>query len=147
MNHNGPSRREWLKSTVALGVVAGAARGVVPSAQAETTDETQVIDIGTRRELFIDTFLIDRMEGKAVQRLHHPVPREVALVHDEPWEGTGSGYHSVFQDGDKYRMYYKAWHLDVTDAGVNTNRHPLFCCYAESDDGIHWRKPDLGLHA
>jgi hypothetical protein len=147
MNHNGPSRREWLKSTVALGVVAGAARGVVPSAQAETTDETQVIDIGTRRELFIDTFLIDRMEGKAVQRLHHPVPREVALVHDEPWEGTGSGYHSVFQDGDKYRMYYKAWHLDVSDAGVNTNRHPLFCCYAESDDGIHWRKPDLGLHA
>jgi hypothetical protein len=43
-------------------------------------------------------------------------------------------------------MYYKAWQLDVSDKGVKTNAHPLFCCYAESDDGIHWKKPELGLH-
>jgi hypothetical protein len=43
-------------------------------------------------------------------------------------------------------MYYKAWHLDVKDGKVNTSTHPLFCCYAESKDGIHWVKPDLGLH-
>lgn len=27
-----------------------------------------------------------------------------------------------------------------------TTAHPLFTCYAESDDGIVWRKPMLGLH-
>ncbi|MBK8091626.1 MAG: hypothetical protein IPK32_06480 [Verrucomicrobiaceae bacterium] len=60
---------------------------------------------------------------------------------------SGSGYHSLFKDGDKYRMYYKSWQLTVTAPGkVNTGEHPLFTCYAESADGIHWRKPELGLH-
>ena len=107
----------------------------------------EVIDIGSRRELFVDDFLIDKMTGKAEQRLHHPQIREIAIKHDAPWEGSGSGYHSVFKDGDKYRMYYKSWQLTVTAPGkVNTGEHPLFTCYAESDDGIHWRKPELGLH-
>ena len=103
-------------------------------------------DISGRRELFVDSSIIDRLEGEAALRLHHPTPREVVLEHDEPWEGTGSGYHSVFQDGDLYRMYYKAWHIEVKDGKFITNRHPLFCCYAESDDGIVWRKPVLQLH-
>jgi len=105
------------------------------------------IDIGSRRELFVDDFLIEKLTGKAEQLLHHPQPQEIAITHDLPWEGSGSGYHSVFKDGDKYRMYYKSWQLTVTAPGkVNTGEHPLFCCYAESDDGIHWRKPELGLH-
>ena len=103
-------------------------------------------NIASRRELFIDSFLIDRFVGKAEQRLHKPIPREIAIVHDAPWEGSGSGYHSVFQDGDIYRMYYKAWHLDVSQGKLNSNVHPLFCCYAESKDGIHWTKPNLGIH-
>ena len=43
-------------------------------------------------------------------------------------------------------MYYKAWHLEVSQGKVDTSRHPLSCCYAESKDGIHWTKPKLGLH-
>lgn len=105
------------------------------------------LDIGSRRELFVDGFLVHQLTGNAQLRLHHPEPREIALNHDAPWEGSGSGYHSVFQDGAIYRMYYKAWHLDVQPPGkVKTDAHPLYCCYAESDDGIHWRKPQLGLH-
>ena len=104
------------------------------------------LDIGSRRELFVDDALVENLTGKAELRLHHPEPREVVLVHDAPWEGSGSGYHSVFQDGGLYRMYYKAWQLTVTPGKVDTGEHPLFCCYAESRDGIHWTKPDLGLH-
>ncbi len=79
--------------------------------------------------------------------MHHPQPQELAIEHDAPWEGSGCGYHSVFRDGDRYRMYYKAWHLDVQPPGkVTTNSHPLYCCYAESNDGVRWRKPELGLH-
>jgi hypothetical protein len=29
---------------------------------------------------------------------------------------------------------------------LSTGAHPLFTCCAESDDGIAWRKPKLGLH-
>lgn len=104
------------------------------------------IDIGSRRELFVEEGIIDRLSGKAELRLHHPVPQAVVLEHAEPWEGSGSGYHSIFQDGDRYRMYYAAGQLDVTASGVNAGTHGLFCCYAESDDGIHWKKPVLGLH-
>lgn len=104
------------------------------------------IDVGSRLEPLVDDFLIERLTGQAELRLRHPEPREIALVHDAPWEGSGSGYHSVFQDGKLYRMYYKAWHLDVSKGKVNTGSHPLYCCYAESDDGVHWRKPNLGLH-
>ena len=105
------------------------------------------IAIGSRRELFVDDFLIEKMTGRAEQRLHQPQAHEIAITHDAPWEGSGTGYHSVFKDGGKYRMYYKAWQLTVTAPGkVNTGEHPLFTCYAESEDGIHWRKPELGLH-
>lgn len=136
------TRRNWLKATAAVGFGIGVFSGRSSVGQ----DKQAPIDIGTRRELFIDRFLIDRLGGGAEQRLHHPVPREIALVHDAPWEGTGSGYHSVFRDGDLYRMYYKAWHLEVSQGKLNTGRHPLYCCYAESKDGIHWEKPELGLH-
>ncbi len=104
----------------------------------------KAIAIDSRRELFVDDYLIDQLSGKATLQLHHPVPREVVMIHDQPWEGSGSGYHSVFKDGPKYRMYYKAWqHTASSDL---SNVHPLFCAYAESDDGIHWTKPNLGLH-
>ncbi len=146
MQNNDLSRRDWLKSTAVFGFAVAGANAIPRDASAETDDEGDPIEIGSRRELFIDAYLIDRFEGKAEQRLHHPVPREIALVHDAPWEGSGSGYHSVFQDGDLYRMYYKAWHLAVSKDGLDSGRHPLYCCYAESDDGIHWRKPELGLH-
>ena len=41
-----------------------------------------VSQIGTRRELFVDDILIDRIEGGAALRLNHPVPQEIVLNHD-----------------------------------------------------------------
>ncbi len=104
----------------------------------------EVIHIGSRLELFVDNFLIDTLLGRAVPQMHHPIPREVAIVHGQPWEGSGSGYHSIFKDGDTYRMYYKAWQHDAS-SDLSTH-HPLFCAYAESKDGINWVKPNLGLY-
>jgi len=109
-----------------------------------------VVDIGSRRELFVDDFMIERLDGKAEVRLHRPSPREVVLVFDAAWEGSGSGYQNIFKDGNLYRMYYKGVQIDPvkeTDPQKHTNylkSVPL--CYAESDDGIHWRRPSLGLN-
>src|SRR5688500_18605542 len=87
---------------------AGAGFGHAQTASAAATP----IDIGSRRELFVDDFLIEHLGGGAELRLHHPEPREIVLVLDAPWEGSGSsGYHSVFRDGGIYRMYYKGWHI------------------------------------
>lgn len=100
-----------------------------------------VIDIGSRRELFVDETLIERLEG-AQRQLHHPIPGDLALVHDSPWEGAGCGYHTVIHDGDLYRMYYRGSSLGVENGKLLTGRSVY--CYAESRDGIHWMKPDLG---
>ncbi len=102
------------------------------------------IDVGSRRELFVDGELVDQLLGKAELRLHRPTPREVVIVHDAPWEGNATAYHSIFKDGDLYRMYYRAWNLKGVSGKLSTGT--LSLCYAESDDGIHWRKPELGLH-
>src|SRR5690348_159195 len=89
-------------------------------------DSPAPVDIGQRRELFVDRYLLERLTGSALLRLHNPQPREVVLVHDASWEGTGSGYHSVFQDGNLYRMYYKAFHLDVSSGKLRSDAHPGF---------------------
>ena len=104
----------------------------------------QLIKIGFRRELFVDHHLIEKLNGARL-KLRHPVPREVAIIHDEAWEGNGTGYHSIFKDGDRYRMYYCSYHFEVGAKRFKTVKQQ-FLCYAESDDGVHWRKPELGLH-
>ncbi|MBP87948.1 MAG: hypothetical protein CMJ64_14695 [Planctomycetaceae bacterium] len=136
------SRRTFLKRSA---TAAAALTATLATSPALAADESPVIEIGSRRELFIDNYLIERLNGKAQQRLHHPIPREIAIVHDEPWEGTSCGYHTVFQDGDLYRMYYRGSQLTVKDGKLFANVHPEFYCYAESRDGIHWDKPDLEL--
>jgi len=100
-----------------------------------------VREIGSRRELFVDDYLIDRLKG-AELKMHRPVPREVSLVCDGPWEGNTSAYYTLFADGDRFRMYYRGAHFDEN---TKKSAHPEFTCYAESRDGIHWEKPKLGL--
>ncbi len=102
--------------------------------------------IGNRRELLVDDYLIDKLSGGARLQLHRPVPREVVLRTDAPWEGNACGYPSVFQDGKLYRMYYHGLHYRHGGKPAETRAdHPANLCYAESDDGIHWRRPNLGL--
>jgi hypothetical protein len=102
------------------------------------------IDIGSRRELFVDDYLVERLTGHAQLRLHRPTPREVALVCDQPWEGNSGGYMTVFQDGQRYRMYYRGSHGAYTRQGQRDAHREVYC-YAESKDGIHWTRPNLAL--
>jgi len=97
------------------------------------------LDIGDRRELFVDTYLIDRMDGARL-KLHEPCPAGVAIRFDRPWEGAHVGYLTVIKDGDLYRLYYRGLPLAGKDGSEDE-----VTCYAESPDGIAWTKPNLGL--
>lgn len=97
--------------------------------------------MGNRLELFVDDYLIDAIQGDVQLQLLKPEAQEVVLVTDKPWEGNTSGYFTFFQDGDVYRMIYRGWQHDVQKKA----EHQEVTCYAESQDGIHWIKPDLGL--
>ena len=99
------------------------------------------ISIESQRQLFVDSHLIERMDNARLQ-LQQPQPREVVLVTDEPWEGNTCAYYTLFQDGDKYRMYYRGSHWNESSKQAT---HREVVCYAESVDGVNWIKPKLGL--
>jgi hypothetical protein len=107
----------------------------------QKVDNVDPLDIGNRLELFTDSYLVDRLEG-AELRLQRPQPAGVALHFDEPWAPASAGYVTVLKDGDTYRMYYRKSTALGSDDGSGQ-----VTCYAESADGIVWRKPPLGLHA
>lgn len=97
--------------------------------------------IGTRRELFVDDHLIDQQQGVSLQ-LHRPVPREIALSADRPWEGVLSGYGTVLRDGETLRLYYKG----APNLQDPEESEPIIrICLAESRDGIHWQRPELDV--
>ena len=115
----------------------------MPMVRAAAPAET--IDIGDRREVFWDSYLVDTMQGCEF-RQHHPEPKEVALLHDVPWEWKNSWLHTVLTHGDAYRMYYLARDISFGDAlGGHQLLHPLYFATAESKDGIVWTRPDLNL--
>lgn len=95
----------------------------------------QIPQIGSRLEPFVDDYLPGRMEGVSL-RLHTPQPREKALAFDRPWEGASSTYATVFQDEGRFRLYYR---------GSPWRGEPQVTCYAESDNGVDWVRPSLGL--
>ena len=100
------------------------------------TIAAEPIDIGSRLELMIDEHLVASTSGGIHLQLHRPVRRNVALVTDRPWEGNAC----------TYRMYFGSYHY-VTTEGKLTEAHRPYACYAESRDGIHWTRPQLGLVA
>lgn len=136
------NRRHWLKTMGAMfaGTTVPLSHAISNLAAEPAT--LAIRDIGSRRELFVDDHLIGQLDG-ARQVLHQPVEREAAIVHDAPWEGNASLYHTVFQDGDLYRMYYRGGHFVMGETSLKVSHE--FVCYAESQDGIHWKKPKLGL--
>ncbi len=97
------------------------------------------IDLGSRRELFVDKFLIEKMDGVEF-KMHEPHREGPAVEFDAPWEGGWSCYITVFKDGDLYRMFYRGLPIAGKDGSSNES-----VCYAESKDGISWTKPNLGL--
>ncbi|WP_436934691.1 LamG domain-containing protein [Halovenus marina] len=128
------SRRSVLAGTAGLGLISR----YMPEKAPNNVNPPQgkPVDIGSRLELFVDDYLIDEMDGVS-QHLHSPDPQDVSIVFDEPWEGDGSAYITVFWDDEieRYRMYYRGTTIGETQ----------YTCYAESEEGINWEKPSLGI--
>jgi hypothetical protein len=93
----------------------------------------------SKGQIFLDTQRISSRSGQAAQRFYsaqkHPDP---VLRGDHDWERVGASiYGSVRYDGGRFRM----WYFGRDPAGGDTG----WVCYAESSDGLHWEKPELGI--
>lgn len=98
------------------------------------------IALGSRRELFVDRFLIAEMRG-AELRLGQPYDAGEAFRFDRPWEGRFCNYATVIGGGGKVRLYYRG----VPNAGEDGRGDEVYC-YAESADGRVFSRPRLALH-
>ncbi|MDA0841033.1 MAG: hypothetical protein O3B01_32265 [Planctomycetota bacterium] len=95
--------------------------------------------LGNRRELFVDDCLIAEMRGARLQ-LQRPERREVALCTDAPWEDSVAFPDSVLAWEGGWRLYYRAGILDWA-----REEDTYVLALAESQDGITFTRPDLGL--
>ena len=109
------------------------------AASISSSQAAQPLELGSHRELFVDHYLIDRLEGARLQ-LHHPRPAERVFTFDRPWEGLYCGYETVLKDGDTFRLYYRGMPEAKHDFDTETT------CVAESKDGVHWTRPKLSLY-
>jgi hypothetical protein len=131
-----PRTLRWLLLTIST---------LLGAAVSQTAAAAEPVAIGSRLELMVDDYLIDKRTGASLV-LHHPEMKEIAIEHNAPWEGNNCGYYTVFHDGDIYRMYYMISHAECGEAERRKEPaiHTLMAAYAESKDGIHWTKPNLG---
>ena len=98
---------------------------------------TAPIALGSRRELFVDHFLIEHLNGEAALHLHPPIRREVVYQVSQPWDNACTGCYNLTQDGDRILLYYRGFYpigADYADGagqsdyqfGRQYRRHPLY---------------------
>ena len=121
-----------------------ATRDPMPVPYLEHPPAVVPIDIG--RQLFVDDFLIE--ESSLERSYHHAeyTPENPVLKPDRPWEIEDSTSRElpaptamVFSDGvwyDPADALFKMWYMGGYVKGT---------CYATSEDGIRWEKPEFDV--
>lgn len=118
-----------MKATFSLLVI------LLPLFAAVAENPAPPLKLGSRRELFVDSFLIESMNGVSL-KLHEPQP---APPMTEP--ANNLEYGTVIKDGDVFRLYTREGRGAKFDGDSSEVTR-----YCESRDGIHWTRPKLGLH-
>ena len=99
------------------------------------------IDVGSRKQLLFDEQLFGSKRNISLVVNRPYQDPDPVLVVDTPWESGGIGsYNTVMREDGVFRMWY-----DAMLAPGHPGRFDRQLCYAESTDGVHWEKPDLGL--
>ncbi len=111
-----------------------------------------MIDVASHKQLFLYKDLVEDSQD-VVRRLHRPRRYEgnPVLTVDRPWESGGNvelwgGSVLYDEDDSMFKMWYRtAPDLEVIEDGHDVPEGGYRACYAVSEDGLHWEKPELGL--
>lgn len=107
------------------------------------SDLKDAIELKSKRELFLDRFMIDRMDGTSL-KLNVKIPDPFSMDQKINFNGFPAkdekdySYVTVIKDGGRFRLYYRGF-----CEGSSGKPDETFC-YAESYDGINFIKPALG---
>ncbi|MSU37310.1 MAG: hypothetical protein EXS36_19880, partial [Pedosphaera sp.] len=105
------------------------------SAHAQTTHP---IDIGGRKQLFIDTKFVTNAHNISLE-MNPPAKMGQIMAGIHPWEtGWWNGSASILEYEGKFKLWYNC---SDPQSGLKQS----YLCYAESTDGLIWNRPQLGL--
>lgn len=133
--------------TIRLGLCVACNLAVCSSLFAALPDEP--VEIGFEPQFVFDNWIVDnhwaiRYKRQAVQRVFHqatPHAGNPILTGDQP-----SHLWAVRDpESGKFRIYYQANFQRARKPGESGGHYTTLIAYAESDDGVQWVKPDLGL--
>ena len=124
------------------------------------------VEVGSRKQLFVDDLIIDETRG-VTRTLNQPAKYvgNPVMIPLYPWEGRLELYGTVWRDADGgFRMWYQGLGgmgippLDYQESslmdlegqestwkGFDPTALLMNVCYATSQDGVHWERPNLGL--
>ncbi len=105
--------------------------------------------IGNQTQYFLDDSIIEWV--KNIKRTHHVAEKyngNPVIRRDQPWEAWLHFNTTVTLLRDENGRF-RCWYTDVTNlsfegGGADALYKPKLS-YAESTDGIHWEKPNLGM--
>lgn len=107
-------------------------------------------DVGNTRQLFIDDDVVAVVKN-VTRRQHTPRkhPANPIYKNDKPWEVVTyfrTSNFSVVRDplDGLFKCWVQDFHDYFTVPGVPYERSRIY--YAQSEDGLNWEKPALGLH-
>ncbi len=122
------------------------------------------LQIGDRRQFFFDDLMLEQVQD-VTRRFYSPekVSDKPMIKSDQPWEHvtyfTCNAWNVIYDPKDKiFKCWYEDWTVDQpknahswireTDGKFCVDFHGTWTsrlCYAESKDGINWKKPALGI--
>ena len=121
------------------------------------SQKDQIRDIGSNKEFFIDEAPISSMKNVRLTMNAPYQDHEPVFLPEAPWEYRIYPYATVMREGDVFRLWYLAYEWDppagvelpvagtAEDARLFWKHTRGRLCYAESTDGVHWERPNLGL--
>jgi hypothetical protein len=106
---------------------------------------TDVVDVGSKKQVILDGYFLDQQDNITLT-MHKPYrDGQILIKPDQPWEMDPAGneerislYSCVRKEDGRVRVWYGSCR------GVGSPE--IRVAYAESEDGIHFLKPKLGLH-
>ena len=122
-----------------------AALSVAVTLNAATSLPPEPVEIGFEPQLLVDDYLVAnrwavRFKNEEVVHRFHTPARHSA----NPLMSGDCGYVNVVRDEEagRFRMWYQTWCAQWRD----NPKHPKYAvAYAESEAGLTWRRPELGL--
>jgi len=152
----GGLRRDFMQKGIVEAETAGLAASIAANQggfMAADGPAPGIIDIGSRKQLFLDDRLI-ATKSRVSKFMGCPEkhPKNPLMVADRPWERENSsavrsplagieitGQTVIYDDEDRvFKMWYSP------HAFFEGKLRPW--CYAVSRDGYNWEKPDLGIY-